>query len=217
MILGIDTGGTNVDAVALDASGIHGTAKVPNEETAESVETVVSDLADEVGALEVERAVVATTLVVNAAVQDRLPDCTNVVIPGPGLAPARSFYGEENVVAKGSVDHRGRVTEEASIDAAAEQPVTAITGKFSQRNPKLERDVRDGLGGSDESVALGNQSGAGLTFPERAATTVANAKSKPVFATFSDAVLEGLSDAGIDAPIYYLKGDGSMLGAEAML
>ncbi|MFB6268161.1 MAG: hydantoinase/oxoprolinase family protein [Halodesulfurarchaeum sp.] len=216
MILGIDTGGTNVDAVALDATGIHGTAKVPNEETAESVEAVVSALGDEVGSLEVERAVVATTLVVNAAVQGRLPDCTNVVIPGPGLAPERSFFGEENVVAAGAVDHRGRVTEEAAVDAVGESGVTAITGKFSQRNPELERDIRDTLSPAEGSVALGNESGAGLTFPERAATTVANARSKPVFATFSEAVSEGLSAAGIDAPVYYLKGDGSMLGVDAM-
>ncbi|MFW5965787.1 MAG: hydantoinase/oxoprolinase N-terminal domain-containing protein, partial [Halodesulfurarchaeum sp.] len=41
MIIGIDTGGTNVDGVLLDETGICGTAKVPNTQTRESIVAVV--------------------------------------------------------------------------------------------------------------------------------------------------------------------------------
>ncbi|MFW6383866.1 MAG: hydantoinase/oxoprolinase family protein [Halodesulfurarchaeum sp.] len=216
MIVGIDTGGTNVDGVVLDETGICGTAKVPNTETRASIEEVLEALRSACDRFEIDRVVVATTLVVNAAVQDRLPPCTNVVVPGPGLAPERSFYGAENHVAAGAVDHRGRVTEPLEYDAEPTYDVRAVTAKFSDRNPELERELAAALEADPRAVALGNESGAGLTFPERAATTVANARSKPVFSAYERAVEQAMTAVDLDAPVYYLKGDGAMLGSEAM-
>lgn len=215
MIIGIDTGGTNVDGVLLDETGICGTAKVPNTQTRESIVAVVRALEDSCGVLTVERVVVATTLVVNAAVQDRLPPATNLLIPGPGLAPERSFFGQENLIADGAVDHRGRITEALAIDETGRHDVRAITAKFSDRNPDLERELAE-LCEADSTLALGNESGPGLTFPERAKTTVANARAKPVFEAYERAVEQAIADAGLDAPVYYLKGDGAMLGSTAM-
>lgn len=217
VIVGIDTGGTNVDAVVLDDQGIRGRAKVSNRQTRESVRAVLSELREETPEFAVDRVVVATTLVVNAAVQRRLPSCTNIVIPGPGLAPSRAFSGAENHVAAGAVDHRGRVTEPATYADEPSHDVRAVTAKFSHRNPELERKVYETVGDDASAVALGNESGAGLTFPDRVATTVANARSMPVFSSYERAVEQALADVGIEAPIYYLKGDGSMLGDDAML
>ena len=216
MIVGIDTGGTNVDGVVLDETGICGTAKVPNTETRASIEEVLEALRSACDRFDVDRVVVATTLVVNAAVQDRLPPCTNVVVPGPGLAPERSFYGAENHVAAGAVDHRGRVTESLEYDDDPTYDVRAVTAKFSDRNPELERELAEKFDADPTAVALGNESGAGLTFPERAATTVANARAKPLFSAYERAVEQAIASAGLDAPVYYLKGDGAMLGSEAM-
>ena len=187
MIIGIDTGGTNVDGVLIDEDGICGTAKVPNTETRASIEEVIDALRDGADRFDVDRVVVATTLVVNAAVQDRLPPCTNVVIPGPGLAPDRSFFAAENHVAAGAVDHRGRVTEPLEYDREPSYDVRAITAKFADRNPELEREL-DAAFEDTQAVSLGNESGAGLTFPERAGTTVANARAKPVFSAYERAV-----------------------------
>jgi N-methylhydantoinase A len=215
VIIGIDTGGTNVDGVLIDEDGICGTAKVPNTETRASIEEVIDALRSGAERFDVDRVVVATTLVVNAAVQDRLPPCTNVVIPGPGLAPDRSFFAAENHVAAGAVDHRGRVTEPLEYDREPTYDVRAITAKFADRNPELERELHAAFEDT-QAVALGNESGAGLTFPERAGTTVANARAKPVFSAYERAVEQAIAAAGIDAPVYYLKGDGAMLGSEAM-
>lgn len=214
MIIGIDTGGTNVDAALLDADGVAAKAKVPNAETRSSVEGVLGSVLEGHDPDDVKRVVVATTLVVNAAVQNCLPDCTNVVIPGPGLAPDRAFFGEENFVAEGAIDPRGRVTEDAAFDEDPSMPVVAVTAKFAARNPALERSVGDRL--ESATVALGSESGAGLTFPERAATTVANAKAKPVFETYADDVAAAVSASGVDAPVYFLKGDGAMLASASM-
>lgn len=216
MIVGIDTGGTNVDGVVLDEEGVCGTAKVPNTETRASIVEVIEALRESCDRSAVSRVVVATTLVVNAAVQDRLPPCTNVVIPGPGLAPDRSFFGQENHVAAGAVDHRGRITEPLSYDGDPAHDVRAVTAKFSDRNPSLERELAEAFSSDLDSLSLGNESGAGLTFPERAATTVANARAKQVFAAYEAAVEQAIADAGVDAPVYYLKGDGAMLGSDAM-
>ncbi|MFB6132185.1 MAG: hydantoinase/oxoprolinase family protein [Halanaeroarchaeum sp.] len=214
MIVGIDTGGTNVDAALVSERGVANTAKVPNAEPRDSIEAVLAALLDGTDPDSVDRVVVATTLVVNAAVQDRLPPCSNVLVPGPGLSPRRAFFGDDNYVADGSIDPRGRVVEEATFDHTVSNGVAAVTAKFSHRNPTLERTI----GGSIDAaaVALGNESGAGFTFPERAATTVANAKAKPVFVEYKRDVEAALEAAGIDAPLYYLKGDGAMLGAASM-
>lgn len=212
MILGIDAGGTNVDVVAIDEGKIVRKEKVPNNGIRESIEDALTSIRADWSTVEVSHVVVATTIVVNAAVQKRLPDCTTLLIPGPGLAPKRSFYGDENEVLPGCVDHRGRITEEVRYEGSPETPVVAIVSKFATRNPDLEREVSDSVSYDDDDIALGNESGAGLTFPERAVTTTANAKTRPVFAAFQNDLSAALDSVGIDAPLYYLKGDGAMLG-----
>lgn len=210
MIIGIDAGGTTVDAVLLD-DGIVASSKVRARD--DDVAPALDRLLEDRSTSSVERVVVATTRVLNAAVQDRLPGCTNVVIPGPGLGPERAFYGEENHVAEGCVDHRGRVTEPPGYDGTPAEEVVAVTAKFSPRNPDPEREVGESI--DTPTVALGHASGSGLTFPTRAATTVANAKAGPTFADVCDGVEAACAAAGIDAPIYFLKGDAAMLSAGA--
>ena len=212
VIVGIDTGGTNVDGVLLDEEVI-ATAQVPGDVPA-PVEQVLDRLLDD--GTEVERVVVVTTLVLNAAVQGRLPGCTNVLVPGPGLHPRRAFHGEQNHVAEGCIDPRGRVTEPVAYDGSPDEDVVAVTAKFGPRNPEPEEDLTAVLDYPPERVSIGSASGPGLTFPERAATTVANAKARPTFAAFERDISAALDAAGVDAPVYFLKGDGALLSAAAM-
>jgi N-methylhydantoinase A/oxoprolinase/acetone carboxylase beta subunit len=217
VILGIDAGGTNYDAVAFEDGTVAAAAKKPAD-TDEGFETLLAELVEEVdgaGDSDVDRVVVSTTRVLNAAVQNRLPDCTNVVVPGVGLSPELAYAGDENIVADGCVDHRGRVTEPLELDADPSHDVVAVTAKFSTRNPSLEREASDAL--DTPTVALGHESGGALGFPSRSETTVANAKSKPVFEDFESSLHEALDETGIEAPVYYLKGDAAMLSREAAL
>jgi len=216
VILGIDAGGTNVDVIAVDDGTSVGKQKVPNAGVRESVTEALSALRDDWPSVDVDRAVVATTIVLNATLQDRLPACTTLLIPGPGLDPARAYAGEANEVLAGCVDHRGRITEPVEYDSDPGTPVVAVVSKFATRNPELEREVRDALPHDDDHVALGNESGTGLSFPARAATAAANAKTSPVFAEFQSALEAAMESVGIDAPVYYLKGDGAMLGEPTM-
>jgi N-methylhydantoinase A/oxoprolinase/acetone carboxylase beta subunit len=209
VILGIDAGGTNYDAVALEDGGVAAAAKEPAD-TEDAFDRLLGKLVDGV---DVDRVVVSTTRVLNAAVQGRLPDCTNVVVPGVGLSPELAYAGDENIVADGCVDHRGRVTEPLGFDARPSHDTVAVTAKFSTRNPSLEKEAAGSLGAS--TVALGHESGGALGFPSRAETTVANAKSKPVFDDFGSSLHDALESAGIEAPVYYLKGDAAMLSTDA--
>ena len=215
MILGIDAGGTNYDAVAFEDGEVAAAAKMPAD-TEGGFETLLADLVESVdgsGDSDVERVVVSTTRVLNAAVQDRLPDCTNVVVPGVGLSPELAYAGDENLVAEGCIDHRGRVTEPLELEPEPSHDVVAVTAKFSTRNPSLEKQAADAV--DAPTVALGHESGGPLGFPSRAETTVANAKSKPVFDGFESSLHDALEETGIDAPVYYLKGDAAMLSREA--
>jgi len=216
VILGIDTGGTNVDAVLVEDGAVVAQAKVPNAGARDSIEAVLSALRRDWTDPPVERVVVATTVVTNAALQDGLPGCTNVLIPGPGLSPERLAYGEVLEVLPGCVDHRGRVTEPLAFDGTPSTPVVAVTSKFAARNASLEHEFRDHVEVEDANLALGSESGADLTFPERAATTVANAKTKPVFAAYHDDLAAALAAAGVDAPVYDLAGDGTMLAEHTL-
>lgn len=216
MILGIDAGGTNVDVVTVDDGAIVGKQKVPNVGVRESLEAALTSIRSDWSTVDVDRVVVATTIVLNATVQDRLSECTTLLIPGPGLAPERAFAGETTDVLSGAVDHRGRITEPVEYDREPTTPVVAVVSKFATRNPELEREIRATLSHDDDHVALGNEAGAALTFPERARTATANAKTSPTFAKFQSALTDALSVAGIDAPVYYLKGDGAMLGEPTM-
>lgn len=211
MILGVDAGGTNVDAALVDEDGVQDTAKLPAEDASRSVlRNLLEDVSD---GYDVDRVVVSTTRVLNQVVQGRLPPCTGVLVPGVGLAAEQAFAADENLVMRGCVDHRGRVTESPVVDRQPSNPVVAVTAKFSPRNPSVEQEVADEI--DAEVVSLGNEAGGRLDFPGRAATAAANARSKPAFDDFASAFSGAVEDVGFDSPIYYLRGDGSMVGEDA--
>lgn len=222
MILGVDGGGTNVDAVLVDDDGVRDTAKVPHGAAEDRFAAAVDRVLDGHAVDAVDRAVVATTLVLNDAVQDRLPRCTSVLIPGVGLSPELARCGDDDVVLDGCVDHRGRVTEELDgLDALDDVPddagagTVAVTAKFATRNPALERETRSAIDVADHRVALGSEAGGRLGFPARARTTALNARAKPGFEAFAERVQSALDAAGVAAPTYFLKGDAAMLGRDA--
>jgi len=212
VILGIDAGGTNYDGVVLQGGdGVVATAKKPSDE-ADSFEALLDDLLGSVDT--VDRLVVSTTRVLNAAVQGALSDCTNVVVPGVGLSPELAYAGDENIVAGGCIDHRGRLTEPLDVSGVDPSHETvAVTAKFPTRNPELEKQAAEAV--DARTVALGHESGGALGFPARAETTVANARSKPVFGDSVSSLHDALAERGVEAPIYYLKGDAAMLSRES--
>ncbi len=216
MIIGIDAGGTNVDAVLLGSDGVLDDVKSAETDTSAAIADVLEQLQQHHELSAVDRVVVATTLVLNAAVEGRLPDCSNFILPGPGLSPQLAFHGEENQVLEGCVDHRGRVTETVGDVPQPGHEVVAITSKFCTRNPDLEQMVFREVDRPEDRVALGHQTSGRLGFPKRAATTVFNAKGSPVLKEFAGELTENIRRQGVEAPVYFMKGDAGMLTESIM-
>jgi len=214
MIIGVDAGGTNVDGVLMDEGTIAAKAKSPLNAPRNAIHDVLDGVLNGTDPDRIDRVVVATTLLLNAAVEDRLPDCSNVLIPGPGLSPGLASHGEENIVCSGCVDHRGRITEDLDLPRSPSHSIVAVTGKFASRNPELEREAAERLGERPDQIALSHEAGGRLGFPNRAATTVFNAKGKEIIESLTADLREIVEDLGLDASLFYLKGDAGMLSAE---
>ena len=148
MLLGIDVGGTFTDAVLLDADKIVAQAKVPTTHAdvlqcllsaLDKVMAQMPDVADKI-----TRSVISSTLVTNALTENILDPIFLAVISGPGMNVSQKFPVAPYFLS-GYVDHRGKIT--ARIDWTKHRDLLncngrgnyAISGKFSIRNPQLER------------------------------------------------------------------------------
>ncbi len=214
MIVGVDAGGTNVDAVLVKEDNVLRTAKVPQTGTFAPLTDVLEDLLREEETGDVDRLVIASTLVLNAQVENRFPGCTGYLIPGPGLDPDLAFFADQNIVLDGCVDHRGRITEELNSPPSPDHDTAAVVAKFSPRNPRLEEETRDRINSAVDHVRLGHRAGGRLGFPARARTTVLNAKAASIFETFSGQVEETLESLDLSCPVFYLKGDAAMVSGQ---
>ncbi|MFP4169979.1 MAG: hydantoinase/oxoprolinase family protein [Methanomassiliicoccales archaeon] len=223
MIVGIDAGGTNTDGVLLSDSRIVSTCKLPSPpDSVSSIGEVLSSLRGSPAFREgeLDRVVIGTTLVLNAAVQDRMDRCGCLLIPGPGLDPRLAMKGELNRAADGYIDHRGRRVEDLVhsqvrdfIEGTEEVGCYAVVGKFSPRNPELEMEAAELMPGAP--LSMGHQVGGDLNFPRRAASTVLNAKSLPLLGDFLSELDGAMEEAGVSAPVYLVKSDGAMLSRRA--
>lgn len=149
MIIGIDAGGTNTDGVALSDSQVVASVIPSTPNSVKGIKRTLKALKQQLQgeAPEIERIVIGTTLILNAAVEKKMGDCGCLLMPGPGLNPDLAKQGEYNKVVPGYIDHSGR-----KIEALGEKSVKefkkehedqvdtfAIVGKFSPRNPTLEQ------------------------------------------------------------------------------
>jgi N-methylhydantoinase A/acetone carboxylase, beta subunit len=169
--VGIDVGGTNTDAVEIEDGEIS-YVKTPNE-----TESVVKSL-KKIGR-DADRIVVSSSLPLNV-LHERKGGATKIIlIPGPGLD-----FSHLGSTVKGYVNHRGDIVEEIDPDELREElrdkkDNLAIIGKFSNRNPSLEKEVYEEALNlyKDSEIALGEDI-QGLGFPRRVGTTILNAKIK---------------------------------------
>ncbi len=209
MAVGIDIGGTNTDAAIVSEEGVR-TFKVPNEEGMEVMLKKLSSTVD----LNGERVTVSTSLPLNAALS-RFHETKTLVllIPGPGLN-----YSSKGVCLQGSVNHRGDVVEE--IDESEVKEVieksraenVAVAGKFSVRNPALEKKVGEiAVSRFGESRVCLSYHCLGINFPLRINTTVVNAKIK-------ESVFELEKIVGMySKKFFFYKGDGGIIPMEFAL
>ena len=221
MYLGIDAGGTHTDAVIIRNGAVAARAKLPTRH-----EDLVATLRETLTALpaqlrkDLARVTLGTTLLVNALLQDKADAVGLALCGGPGLDPARFALGEYTHVVPGGLDHRGvEVTPQrldslrASAQSWQSQGVRAFAAvsKFSPRNPAFEQAMAKTLAPFGDIVCQGHTLSGLLNFPRRIAAAYYNAAIWRLHNAFADAADAALQEAGIRAPLFFLKADGGSI------
>ncbi len=221
MILGLDVGGTQTDAVLIDEGRVVAAAKTPTTE--DLLATLRIALENTLGDLDpgkLVRMAFSTTMATNAIVEDRLDDAGMIVSAGPGMDPGWFSVGPSYHVVDGCLDHQGfeakPLDRPAVMDAASRIlrdniKVVGVVSKFSVRNPSHELRMGEWVGPSFSHVAMGHRVSGALNFPRRITTTYLNAALYGIHRKFSDALVRILEEKRLFGPRYLLKPDGGTI------
>lgn len=235
--IGLDTGGTYTDAVALDHSGrVVTSAKALTTHwdlsvgIGNAIRAVLSGLPDGAGRGDISLVSVSTTLATNAVVENRFsPICTMLLgfddnmVERSGL---KNMEGCAIVRLGGGHDAMGEelepIDESAVESAVAELGSTveafAVAGLFSVRNPAHERRVRDLIrAGSTRPVTCSHELSSKLDAPQRARTAALNARLTPHIRHLIEALGRVLEAESIASPLMIVKGDGTLMRADVAL
>ncbi len=220
ILMGIDVGGTNTDAVLVEkeTGRVIKKLKVPtSEDLVCCTGKTITDLLLDVPAEEVKRVALSTTLVTNAVVTNRLEPVGLVLMAGPGLDPLGMTDDPNARRVEGAMDHRGR--EIAPVDPRQVErvlesfslrgiSVVAIAGKFSARNPAHENAVARIADRTFEYVARSHLLGGALNFPRRAATALLAGGVWRLQKNFIASAKKTVGEAAPHAKLYLLRADG---------
>ncbi|MCG0274821.1 MAG: hydantoinase/oxoprolinase family protein [Thermosediminibacteraceae bacterium] len=222
MIIGLDVGGTNIDAVLLKGKSVIEVAKVPYDPSAilEGICEAVDKLTRDIDPGEVKRVNLSTTISTNAVLEGRTSPVGMILESGPGLEASFLACGEENVFLDGYIDHRGQEVAPFSENLVHEASrrfkrrgilAAGIVTKFSVRNPSHELKAKNLLGGDFNPVTMGHALSGKLNFPRRVFSTYLNSAVYDRFNSFAKAIKRAFEERGIKAPVNVLKADGGTM------
>jgi N-methylhydantoinase A/oxoprolinase/acetone carboxylase beta subunit len=220
--LGIDAGGTYTDAALLDfGSGeVVDKAKAPttHRDLTVGVADVLSRL-DPARLRRVQLVSLSTTLATNALVEHRgAPVGLLLMPPTDGLPEQISARPVRVLRGRLTIDGRERApVDEAEVRAAAAELLAAgvaafaVSGYGAVHNPVHEQQVKAIIEESARlPVVCGHELSGKLDFVRRAHTAVLNARLMPVIGELLDAVEAMLHAHGVAAPLFVVRGDGSL-------
>jgi N-methylhydantoinase A/oxoprolinase/acetone carboxylase beta subunit len=231
--IGLDTGGTFTDAVALDATGqVIASAKALTMHwdlahgLGAALRTVLARLPPAVRREDIALISVSTTLATNAVVENRFSPICTVLIGFDERMIERSDLkragGGIIVRVRGGHEATGDEAEpldEAGVRAAVAQydstvEAFAVAGMFSVRNPAHERRARELIRAlSAKPVTCSHELSSQLDAPKRALTAALNARLTPQIAHLLEALQAVLEREAITAPVMVVKGDGTLMRA----
>jgi len=235
--IGVDTGGTYTDAVALDARRrVVASAKALTTHwdlslgLAGAMRAVLGKLPEDARREHIALVSVSTTLATNAVIEKRFSQICTLLIGFDAQMVERSGIkragGGVVVRVRGGHDAIGEEAEpldEAAIDAAvrefgAQVEAFAVAAMFSVRNPAHEQRARERIRAScAKPVTCSHELSSQLDAPKRALTAALNARLTPQIAHLLDALGRVLEGEGICAPLMVVKGDGTLMKAEVAL
>ncbi len=222
MIIGLDMGGTHVDAVIIDGGQVVKAVKKATDrgDLFKSVRTTLEELLSGYDKSRIKRINLSTTVSTNAIVEGKTSPVGMIIQSGPGLPHEFLACGDENVFISGYIDHRGKVIEDLDI-SEIEKGVRlfrgkninncAVVTKFSTRNPNHEIRIRDFIKDYFSFVTMGHTVSGKLNFPRRVFTAYLNSAVYDVFKEFSVAIKKYMEGEGIGAPLFMLKADGGTI------
>ena len=235
--LGLDTGGTYTDAVALDGDRhIVASAKALTTHwdlavgLGEAIGALLARLPPDIRREQVSLVSVSTTLATNAVVESRFsPICTILVGFDERMTESSGLQrGGGGVVVRvqGGHDATGAEAEpldEAAVDAAVREfgeqvEAFAVAALFSVRNASHERRVRERIRAlCGHPVTCSHELSSQLDAPKRALTAALNARLTPQIRHLLEAINQVLAREAIAAPLMIVKGDGTLMRAEVAL
>lgn len=235
--IGVDTGGTYTDAVALDAQRrVVASAKALTTHwdlslgLAGAIRAVLGNLPEGARREHIALVSVSTTLATNAVIEKRFCEICTILIgfdePMLERSGIKRSGGGVLVRVRGGHEATGEETEpldESAVDAAvrefgAQVEAFAVAAMFSVRNPAHERRARERIRAAcAKPVTCSHELSSQLDAPKRALTAALNARLTPQIAHLLDALGRVLEREGISAPVMVVKGDGTLMKAEVAL
>jgi N-methylhydantoinase A/oxoprolinase/acetone carboxylase beta subunit len=235
--IGLDTGGTYTDAVALDGTRrVIASAKALTTHwdlalgLGAAIRALLEALPPATRREHISLVSVSTTLATNAVVENRFsPICTLLVgfddkmVERSGL---RREGGGVIVRLRGGHDAIGDEAEpldEAAVQQAVREfapqvEAFAVAAMFSVRNPAHERRAHDLIRAAcGKPVTCSYELSSQLDAPKRALTAALNARLTPQIAHLLAALEQVLQEQAIAAPVMMVKGDGTLMRAEVAL
>lgn len=223
-VIGIDTGGTYTDAVLLDTEKKGVEAIVRKAKAFTTHEKLENGIEKSMGALnltpddtsQIEKVVLSTTLATNAIVEKKLHKVGLIVVGDMPRGEIASQYiesvpGRINIKGRALVNVSRKATEKALKRLLPHVGAIAISGAASVRNPMQEQEVKQIVQENcDLPVMCGHEFVSELGFLERTNTVAINAGLLPIINRFLEAIKNVLEKMKIDAPIFVVKGDGSI-------
>lgn len=235
--IGLDTGGTYTDAVALDErQRVVASAKALTTHwdlsigLDEAIRALLGKLPADLRREQIALVSVSTTLATNAVVESRFsPICTLLIgfdeqmVERSGI---RRAGGGVVVRVRGGHEATGEESEaldEAAVDAAVREhggqvEAFAVAAMFSVRNPQHERRARELIRAlCAKPVTCSYELSSRLDAPKRALTAALNARLTPQIRHLLDALGSVLGREAIAAPVMVARGDGTLIRAEVAL
>jgi N-methylhydantoinase A/oxoprolinase/acetone carboxylase beta subunit len=234
--LGIDVGGTNTDAVVLDADDrLLAKAKVPTTpDVTAGIEGAIAGVVSQVDRSRITHAMFGTTHATNAVLQRRGLRRVGVLrLGGPATRAIRPLFGwpadlrevvsaGERIV-DGGIEFDGRELSPLDLDGVARfagemagsAEAIAVTSVFApvsdQHERAAEEVLRKELG--DLPVSLSSQIGS-LGLLERENATVLNASLVDVARGVSGAIAAALDRHGLEPVTFFAQNDGTLMDLE---